>query len=199
MTLNHTCNLTDGVVSYSMRQGDKRGPEVDFYDFTYDGIVTETYLRNGLGQLTDGELGDTNFRLDVQEIGMRGFEWVGWKNDSLIDPGPVTILFKFDTVRNFSSVMLNCNNYFTKDIRVFKTAVTHYSIGGKYFTRKKDKYIYMRDTVVQYSRNVLVKLDNIIAKYIKLELYFDAKWILISEVEFESSKCFIFFFLDFLM
>ncbi|XP_053381060.1 discoidin domain-containing receptor 2-like isoform X2 [Mercenaria mercenaria] len=180
------CTWQDGIVSYSMRQGDKRGAEVDFFDFTYDGIISQNYLHDGLGQLTDGEEGDTNFRLDPQDLGIKGYEWVGWKNDTLIDPGPVEILFKFDNVRHFSSVMLYCNNYFSKDNRVFKTAVIHYSIGGKYFKQKKDKFYFIRDTVVEYARNVYIKLDNIIARYIKLELYFDAKWILISEVQFES-------------
>ncbi|XP_060568273.1 discoidin domain-containing receptor 2-like isoform X2 [Ruditapes philippinarum] len=184
------CTWEDGIVSYSMRQGDKRGAEVDFFDFTYDGIISQNYLHDGLGQLTDGEEGDTNFRLDPQNLGIKGYEWVGWKNDTLIDPGPVEILFKFNTVRNFSSVMLFCNNYFTKDNRVFKTAVIHYSIGGKYFKQKKDKFYFIRDTVVEYARNVYIKLDHINARYIKLELYFDAKWILISEVQFESKPAF---------
>jgi hypothetical protein len=35
-----------------MPQGDRRG-EVDLYDFTYDGIVYENFLSNGMGQLTD--------------------------------------------------------------------------------------------------------------------------------------------------
>jgi discoidin domain receptor family protein 2 len=180
--------LTDGILSYSMRQGDKRGTDVEFLDFSYDGVVSDNYLSDGLGQLTDGEEGDTNFRLDQQDIGVKGYEWVGWKNDTLIDPGPVSILFKFDSVRNFTSVMLFCNNYFSKDIRVFKTAVIHYSIGGKYFSVKKDKFYFIRDTVVEYARNVQIKLDHIIARYIRLDLYFDSKWILISEVQFDSSK-----------
>ena len=175
-----------------MRQGDKRGAEVDFFDFSYDGIKDQktnfVYLLGGLGQLTDGEKGETNFRLDPQELGIKGYEWVGWKNDSLVDSGPVTITFKFDTIRNFSSVQLNCNNYFTKDVRVFRMAVVYYSIGGQYFKQMKDKYLHIRDTVVEYARPVQVKLNNIVAQHIKLELYFDAKWILISEVHFISSK-----------
>ena len=180
--------LLDGVVSYSMKQGEKRGAEVDFYDFTYDGIISPHHLSDGLGQLTDGEMGDTNFRLDPQDLGMKGYEWVGWKNDTLEDPGPVTITFKFDTVRNFTSMKLFCNNYFTKDVRVFRVAVVYYSIGGQYFKKKKDKFNFIRDTVVEYARYVQIKLDHIIARFIKIELYFDAKWILISEVQFDSGR-----------
>ncbi|KAH3710786.1 hypothetical protein DPMN_070281 [Dreissena polymorpha] len=181
-------SFTDGIVTYSMRQGDKRGTEVDFFDFTYDGLITNSFLQNGLGQLTDGEEGDTNFRLDPQELGIKGYEWVGWKNDTLIDPGPVSIVFKFDTVRNFSSVTLFCNNYFTKDVRVFKTAAIYGSVGGLYYWQKVDNYHFIRDTVVEYARKVQIKLGNMIARYVKVELYFDAKWILISVVQFDSSE-----------
>ena len=64
--------FTAGVLSYSMRQGERRGSEVDLYDFTYDGDVTNGYLSNGLGQLVDGVLGNNNFRLDPYELGKRG-------------------------------------------------------------------------------------------------------------------------------
>ncbi|XP_052789202.1 discoidin domain-containing receptor 2-like isoform X2 [Mya arenaria] len=180
------CPWTDGIVSYSVRQGDKRGADVDFYDFTYDGTIIGGYLHNGLGQLTDGEVGDTNFRLDPQELGIKGYEWVGWKNDTLEDPGPVSVVFKFDTVRNFSTVMMFCNNYFTKDVRVFDYADIYSSIGGKYYSQKIERFYFIRDTVVEYARQVQIKLEHIVAKYIKIDLYFDAKWVLISEVQFES-------------
>ena len=52
--------FSDNLVSYSMRQGDARGTEsnfYDFYDFTYDGVRDGDYLMNGLGQLTDGTKG----------------------------------------------------------------------------------------------------------------------------------------------
>lgn len=48
-----------------------------------------------------------------------GYEWIGWRNDT---PGlvgkPVEIVFKFDTVRNFSAIVLHANNMFTKDVQV---------------------------------------------------------------------------------
>ena len=60
-------------------------------------------LRGGLGQLTDGEKGETNFRLDPKRRGIKGYEWIGWKNDTF-GQKPITMTFKFDTVRNFSKV-----------------------------------------------------------------------------------------------
>ena len=55
-----------------MRQGDRRGAEVDLYDFTYDGSVEDGFLQGGLGQLTDWEEGNTNFRPDLQGLGKKG-------------------------------------------------------------------------------------------------------------------------------
>ena len=72
----------DGVLSYSMPQGDHRAPDVDLRDFTYDGRVTDRYLSGGLGQLTDGVEGHSNLRLDPDGWGRRGYEWVGWRNDT---------------------------------------------------------------------------------------------------------------------
>ena len=58
-----------------MRQGERRGSEVDLYDFTYDGELRNGYLSNGLGQLVDGVEGHYNFRLDPYEVGKRGYEF----------------------------------------------------------------------------------------------------------------------------
>lgn len=46
----------------------------------------------------------------------------------------------------------------------------------------------MRDTVMEYARNVLVPIPHRIGKYIKVQLYFDARWLMLSEVQFGSSK-----------
>lgn len=43
------------------------------------------------------------------------------------------------------------------------------------------------------THNVTILVDVKIAKYVKLKLYFSARWILISEVQFDTSKFFIIF------
>lgn len=62
-------SVADGLVSYSMPQGIKRGSEVDLSDRTYDGREEGGYLSGGLGQLVDGQKGPDNFRLDVSGNG----------------------------------------------------------------------------------------------------------------------------------
>lgn len=48
-----------------------------------------------------------------------GYEWVGWRNDSMGMAGkPVEMVFEFDSVRNFSSIILHTNNMFSKDVQV---------------------------------------------------------------------------------
>ncbi len=48
-----------------------------------------------------------------------GYEWVGWRNDTLGMAGkPVEMVFEFDSVRNFSAMILHTNNMFSKDVQV---------------------------------------------------------------------------------
>lgn len=48
-----------------------------------------------------------------------GYEWVGWRNDSNGMSGkPVEMTFEFETVRNFTSMVLHTNNMFSKDVQV---------------------------------------------------------------------------------
>jgi len=107
------CSLyIDGLVSYDMRQGDRRGTDMEFFDFTYDGSVTNDQLTGGLGQLADYEIGDANFRLDNQNLGRKGYEWVGWRNDSgstssvTTASRPIEIIFRFDQVIIDSGALL---------------------------------------------------------------------------------------------
>ena len=180
----------DGTVSYDTRQGDNRGTENSFFDFTYDGTVDHDKLYGGLGQLTDGELGDANFRLESEGTPSKGFEWVGWRNDTPFGEGPIEIVFKFENVRNFSHVLIHCNNYFTKNVRVFKKAELYFSVGGVYFPEEPVKYEFQRDTVMDYNHEVDIDLKHNIGRFVKLKLFFDAKWMLISEVQFFSGKSF---------
>jgi len=89
-----------------MPQGERRGGGVDLLDFTYDGNITEhRRLCGGLGQLVDGELGQSNFRLDPLERGVRGYEWIGWRNDSFSAERPLELTFRSDTERKLMSIV----------------------------------------------------------------------------------------------
>jgi discoidin domain receptor family protein 2 len=183
------CYVSDGVTSYSMRQGDRRGQEVDLYDFTYDGVVRDGYLSGGLGQLLDWEEGQLNFRLDLHGVGKKGYEWVGWKNDTM-NGKPVEIRFEFDGVYNFSDIRIHTSNLFTKDIMVFSKALVYFSIGGKYYSGQPVLFEYMRDELMEFPRDVHIPIPHRLGRYVKLELFFAKRWIMISEIRFENGEYF---------
>ena len=62
VTLNHISCLGK-IISYSMPQGDKRGATYEFYDWNYDGEWRGESLSNGLGALTDSNLGPADYKL----------------------------------------------------------------------------------------------------------------------------------------
>ncbi|XP_043518644.1 discoidin domain-containing receptor 2, partial [Frieseomelitta varia] len=180
------CPWIEGLVSYSMPQGIKRGSEVDLSDRTYDGREEAGYLSGGLGQLVDGQKGPDNFRLDVSGNG-KGYEWVGWRNDTPSMLGrPVEITFEFDYSRNFTAIHLHMNNYFTKDVQVFSYAKVYLGAGGNQFNGEPVHFSYIPDLVLEQARDVTIKLHSRAGRFLKLQLYFAARWIMLSEVIFES-------------
>ena len=172
-------------MSYELPQGERRSIEVELYDATYDGDKKGGILADGLGQLVDGELGQSNFRLDPKGIGIKGYEWIGWKNDSFSSDGFVEIHFKFDAVRNFTTLSINCNNMFSKDVRVFKMARIEFSITGDVYSSPVE-YRYLRDGIIEFARSVEIPLKYSIGRFVRVRLYFDSKWMMVSEVQFES-------------
>ncbi|XP_043947525.1 uncharacterized protein LOC108024892 isoform X2 [Drosophila biarmipes] len=180
------CQWDDGIVSYSIPKGVQRGMEVDLSDKTYDGNEQGDRYVDGLGQLVDGQKGKDNFRTDIHGFG-KGYEWVGWRNDT---PGllgnPVEIVFEFDTVRNFSAIVIHTNNMFTKDVQVFMHAKVFFSVGGRYFSGEPVQFSYMPDTIMDHARDVTIKLHHRVGKYLKINLYFAVKWIMLSEISFIS-------------
>ncbi|KAF3420469.1 hypothetical protein E2986_14089 [Frieseomelitta varia] len=176
------CPWNDGIVSYSMPQGDKRG-NWEFFDATYDGYWDGQLLR-GLGQLTDGKIGPDNFKMSYYDYD-RGQGWVGWRNDTR-SGHPLEIKFEFDHVREFSAVHIFCNNQFTKDVQVFSEASIMFSVGGRYYTGDPIVYSYMEDRIFEHSRNISIKLHHRIGKFVKLRFGFASRWIMISEITFDS-------------
>ena len=63
-----------------------------------------------------------------------------------------------------------------------------FSIGGRYFVGEPITYTYIEDRIFETSRNVSIKLHHRIGRYVKLQLHFAAKWIMISEVTFDSGR-----------
>ncbi|XP_070506947.1 discoidin domain-containing receptor 2 isoform X2 [Chironomus tepperi] len=189
------CQWDEGLVSYVVPKANQK-VDIELSDRTYDGDDQSDRLVNGLGQLADGQKGQDNYRADVNGFGrehgtplniINGFEWVGWNNDSVGSAGrPIELTFQFDTVRNFSAMVLHTNNMFSKGIQVFSMAKAYFSIGGQYYNGEPVQYSYMPDQVMEHARDVTIKLHHRIGRYVQLQLYFASRWILLSEVSFIS-------------
>ena len=73
---------------------------------------------------------------------------------------------------------------------MFSHAQVWFSNGGIYY-RDVEAYHYMEDIASEYARNVTIKLHGKVGRFVKLQLFYAAKWILLSEVYFVSSKFFL--------
>lgn len=178
------CRWIDGIVSYSMPQGDKRGASWEFYDTTYDGHWDGEKLRHGLGQLTDGQVAPDDFKDTPYLENSQG--WVGWKNDTR-ENKPIEITFEFDKVREFSAVHIYCNNQFTRDVQVFSEAKVLFSVGGKRYKGEPITFDYIEDRIFESPRNISIKLHHRVGRFVKLQLHFASRWMLLSEITFDST------------
>uniref|UniRef100_A0A8C5FGR1 Tyrosine-protein kinase receptor n=1 Tax=Gadus morhua TaxID=8049 RepID=A0A8C5FGR1_GADMO len=114
------CPWEDGLVSYSGAEGQVMGPPghalASLNDSIYDGT-----LSGGLGQLTDGVIGQDDFLLTRQYQGWPGYDYLGWRNDSLSTLGHVEMEFMFQTQRNFTSMKVHSNNMFSRGVKIFSS------------------------------------------------------------------------------
>ena len=173
-------------MSYSTPQGMVRGSTLELMDHTFDGQEDSQTgdLRGGLGQLVDGRYGDDNFKATFGFA--KGYEWVGWRRR---DEGAesVELVFDFEQVRTFHRVDIHSNNHFTKDVQVFKEAKIYFSNEENKFG--DDRFVgfkYMPDLALENARNVSIELKGEHGQFVMIQLFFAAKWILISEVTFVS-------------
>jgi hypothetical protein len=72
--------------------------------------------------------------------------------------------------------------------QVFSEANIMFSVGGRYFIGEPITYKYIEDRIFENSRNISIKLHHRIGRFVKLQLHFAAKWIMISEVTFDSGR-----------
>lgn len=49
-------------------------------------------------------------------------------------------------------------------------------------------FSYMPDLVLEHSRNVTIKMHHRVGRFVRLQLYFASRWIMISEVSFTSGE-----------
>ena len=86
----------------------------------------------------------------------------------------------------FDTLNLEYNICWAYDTYLKKIAVVWFSVGGEYYIQEPVTYIYMADTILKEPRNVSIRLNGHVGRYVKLELYFSNVWLSISEVNFDS-------------
>jgi len=117
-------------------------------------------------------------------------------------------------VRNFSAMCVHANNLFHRDVRVFAGATVFVDGAAAVDDRGSSavdpgpspgteqgsspapsalaaaavRYVYRRDSVSQSARSVCVPLRHLVASALTVRLEFDARWILISEIRFDSGE-----------
>ncbi|EEB18066.1 discoidin domain receptor, putative [Pediculus humanus corporis] len=161
-------------------------PEEKLKDLSYDGGYEEDgYAKKGLGQLIDGLYGEDVF--EFQDETDAGSRWVGWSNESL-SGRPLDITFEFDSIREFSFAHIYVNNMFTKSVQVFSSALVYFSLDGSRYQPTPVKINMASDLSRESARNVSIPLENRMGKFIKFQFFFSARWILISEISFESGS-----------
>ena len=108
---------------------------------------------------------------------------MGWKNEKR---DFVEIIFEFETIQEFHSIEIFCNNQFTRDISVFKELKAFFSIGGDIYNSDSVSHHPMTDEIFEEPRNITAKLHRRVGRFVKIQLYFGSKWLLVSEVTFDS-------------
>lgn len=78
--------------------------------------------------------------------------------------------------------------FFSVTVQVFSEASIMFSVGGKYYTGDPIVYSYMEDRIFEHSRNISIKLHHRIGKFVKLRFSFASRWIMISEITFDSGN-----------
>lgn len=73
-------------------------------------------------------------------------------------------------------------------LKVFSEARVYFSGDGKAFSGDAIVVRPKEDCIFEEPRNITIKLHRRIGKYLKLQLFWATKWMLISEVTFDASK-----------
>ena len=177
------------ILSYSMPVGHTtKNGEVAYKDTSYNGVITYGVYKGGTGILTDGNFGPDDAKQN------KGEGWVGWYQELTTSPY-IDIIFEFFYVRKFKAVTLAVNVHKNRSYAVFNKseiffASTSDGFSDTSFLQFSPTKIPDRDA--PYCDNVTLPLCENIAKFIKLRLYFGGRWLLLTEISFNSGTVYIF-------
>uniref|UniRef100_A0A671UNF7 Discoidin domain-containing receptor 2 n=1 Tax=Sparus aurata TaxID=8175 RepID=A0A671UNF7_SPAAU len=187
------CPWEDGLISYSSPEGQPMNPPgypiASFNDSTYDGAHERRRLFGGMGQLTDGVIGLDDFLQTRQYHVWPGYDYLGWRNDSLGTQGYVEMEFVFDRRRNFTSMKVHSNNMFSRGVKIFSSVSCWFKprlIAG--WEVESVAFKTVLDDRNPSARYVTVPLNRRTAKSIRCRFYFADIWMMFSEISFQSGN-----------
>ncbi|CAB4045513.1 Hypothetical predicted protein [Paramuricea clavata] len=176
------CVAEEGILSYSMPVGQTtKNGKVLYKDTSYNGVITNGFYKHGTGILTDGKFGPADSKKHI------GNGWVGW---NATQSQYIDITFEFSGMRKFKDVILTVKVDKKRDNAVFSRSHIFLSSTEDNFS---DTSLFLqycpRDFQAKddsYNANVTLSLCENTARFMKLRLYFGGKWLLISEISFNS-------------
>uniref|UniRef100_A0A3Q3IZE4 receptor protein-tyrosine kinase n=1 Tax=Monopterus albus TaxID=43700 RepID=A0A3Q3IZE4_MONAL len=187
------CSWDEGLISYSAPEGQlmmQPGyPFANLNDSTYDGVHEKRRLFDGLGQLTDGVIGLDDFLRTRQFSVWPGYDYLGWRNESLGMQGYVEMEFVFDRQRNFTSMKVHSNNMFTHGVKIFSSVSCWFKprlIAG--WEPEAVTFNTVLDDRNPSARYVTVPLNCRAAKSLRCRFFFADVWMMFSEISFQSGN-----------
>ena len=180
--------VAPGILSYSMPVGHTtKNGKVSFKDASYNGEITNEVYKDGTGILTDGKLGPDEAKQD------KGEGWVGWSRDSTTSQY-IDITFEFSGVRKFKDVTLSVDVDTKRSYAVFNKSEIFFASSNDGFSDTSFLQFCPRkipDRDAPYCENVTLPLCENIATFIKLRLYLGGRWLLLTEISFNSGTVFL--------
>ena len=135
-------------------------------------VIANDIKKDGTEILIDGNFGND-----------KGKVWVGWSMSPYID-----ITFEFSPVKKFKDVTLTVNVDKKRSYALFKRSQIFFALTKDNFTSTLQYCLrnFTDNATQSYSTNITLPLCGNSAEFIKLRLYFGGRWLLISEISFNS-------------
>lgn len=124
------------------------------------------------------------FTFPIVLITISAHGWVGWNNKNR----PLTITFEFSQRQEFKSVTLTTYCQLDLGIQPFSQMLAYFSTDGLTYHPQYVKVVNKQLSLSRQTQNITLSLAQRVGRFVKLELYFDNKWLLISEVSFSSQS-----------
>ncbi|XP_070528561.1 discoidin domain-containing receptor 2 isoform X2 [Cardiocondyla obscurior] len=178
------------IVSYTAPKADADGPNnCNVEDRSYDGTKIENLMLNGLGQLTDGIVGSEAEILESNRV----TNWVGWR-----DRDNIELFFEFQFSRKFRNCTIHMANLPDLSVEVFSSINFWFSLDGKEYYETPETFQVFNDVKINIisgnsneknGRNstiISIPLQLRTGKFIKMEIKPQSKWLLLSEITFQT-------------